>query len=152
MRGSVLFSSACSVLSLCSVPSFLPVTGHTPLLFLSDFIEHSPLLFLSDFTGHTPPPVVALAKGQRELMILYSIVPWIQGACVHRRAAAARRAPPCGLPTRHRPRPLATTLARSPAAAGVAAAPRCVVSLARRAHDHEDLDGERLVADGSARS
>jgi hypothetical protein len=45
------------------------VTGHTPLMLLSDFAGHTPALLLSDFTGHTPPPLVARAKGQSELMI-----------------------------------------------------------------------------------
>jgi hypothetical protein len=55
---------------------FLPVTGHTPSRFFTDFVGHDPALFLSDFIGQTPPPPVAApAKGQREFMILYQPTP-----------------------------------------------------------------------------
>ena len=67
--GALFFTAIGTFLVLTTMT--LAVTGHTPVMLLSDFAAgHNPALLLSAaFTGHTPPPVVAPAKGQRELMV-----------------------------------------------------------------------------------
>jgi len=78
--GALFFTAIGTFLVLTTMT--LAVTGHTPVMLLSDFAAgHNPALLLSAaFTGHTPlpPPLVAPAKGQSELIFIQSVFPSLQ--------------------------------------------------------------------------